>query len=154
MNRLLTTFPERKSPVFYYQFFHRGSFSFSDVFGNTQWEAVTGIIGKMFGRHNTNKLGVSHADDCLYLMRLLSIIVLSFSQFNMTLFFRHSTSLPLEYFDDERDYQMSRVMVDLWTNFATFKEPTPKTKGLLIPEKSMAGTNNHFTPCRREIHRP
>ena len=41
----------------------------------------------------------------------------------------YSTSLPLDYFTDERDYQMSRVMVDLWTNFAKYGNPTPTGKG-------------------------
>ena len=67
--RLLSTSENYQNNIYYYQFFHRGSFSFSDIFGNTQWNAVSGMVAKMFGRHESNQLGVCHADDCLYLLR-------------------------------------------------------------------------------------
>jgi len=34
--------------------------------------------------------------------------------------------LPIDVLCDERDHKMTDFMVDLWTNFATHQNPTPK----------------------------
>ncbi len=40
-----------------------------------------------------------------------------------------STSLPITMMPDPKDAEMRRLMVDLWTNFATYHDPTPHDSG-------------------------
>ena len=63
------------------------------------------IAGKLIGYHTTDKLGACHADDLFYLF---------------------SSELPLSVLSDSDDEDMSKVMVDLWANFAIHRHPTPK----------------------------
>ena len=41
-----------------------------------------------------------------------------------------STNMGFDWLHGGRDEEMSRLMVDLWTNFATYKNPTPKDSGI------------------------
>ncbi len=55
--------------MFYYHFDHLGSFSVGDLFKVPRASHALMLIQKMFGFHEsaTSKMGVSHADDILYL---------------------------------------------------------------------------------------
>lgn len=63
------------------------------------------LVGKLFGYHTTDKLGACHADDLFYLF---------------------SSELPVSILSESDDEEMSKVMVDLWANFAIHRDPTPK----------------------------
>lgn len=73
--------PERKNPNYFYNFGYRGTMSLTEIGGD---------------RRN---LGVSHADELLYLfpMQYRSLQNIRFSK---------------------TDEKISRIMVDLWTSFA------------------------------------
>ena len=52
-------------------------------------------------------------------------------------FFFNSSDLPLKFLSGDEDDRMIDAMVDLWTNFATFHDPTPslESKEYLVTEK-------------------
>lgn len=98
---------QRKSNVFYYRFDHLGSVSVADILESSTLELLKIMGGRILGNANiTLGLGVSHADDL-------------FSLFKPKL-------LPISVLGSEEDEAMSRFMVDLWANFATFHDPTPR----------------------------
>lgn len=97
------------NPVYFYLFDHAGSFSFGDLFSTPPAGTLAIILGKMLNYHTTKGMGVSHADDLLYLF---------------------SSELPFTLLPDEADQKMSDVFVDLWANFATFHNPTPSKETL------------------------
>ena len=72
---------------------------------------------KFVGIHETKSLGVSHADDILYLFDKI---------------------FPVTLLPDERDQEMIDFLVELWTNFATYHNPTPNDNSWPI-----YGTNGH-----------
>lgn len=61
----------------------------------------------MIGKNPSKRMGVCHADDLPYLF---------------------SSTLPMETMDDPQDLDISRKLVDMWTNFATHQHPTPRSK--------------------------
>ena len=98
---------ENNSPVYFYRFNHVGDFSLADVFGKSPSESIIMALKDLFGQFESEKLGVSHADDVSYLF---------------------SKSVPVFGLKSEVDLNMSDLMVDLWVNFATHLDPTPKKK--------------------------
>ena len=69
------------------------------------------IAGKIIGYHTTEKLGACHADDLFYLF---------------------SSELPVSILSEPDDEEMSKVMVDLWANFAIHSNPTPKKNDAFV----------------------
>jgi hypothetical protein len=59
--------------------------------------------------------------------------------------------MPFKWLPDPRDEVMSRVMVDLWTNFAIYHEPTPKDEAGNFIGKSLV---NLERPWRRSKKKP
>ena len=55
--------------LYYYHFDHQGSFSMGDIFASSKIELVLNILKKSVGICDTKKLGVTHADDLLYLFK-------------------------------------------------------------------------------------
>ena len=96
-----------KSDVFYYRFDHVGSLSAADILESSLLDTLKVIGGRLLGLDNvTRGLGVCHADDLFYLFK--------------------PHLMPFNFLGTEEDESMSRFMVDLWANFATFHDPTPK----------------------------
>ena len=60
------------------------------------------VVGKLVGYHTSDQLGACHADDLFYIF---------------------SSALPVSILSEPRDEEMSKVMVDLWANFATHRNP-------------------------------
>jgi hypothetical protein len=59
----------KKSKVYYYHFDHLGSFSMADLFLGGGLTTLWIFLKKFLGFHSTKGLGVSHADDILYLFQ-------------------------------------------------------------------------------------
>ena len=55
--------------TYYYHLDHQGSFSMGDIFASSKFELVLNVLKKFVGICDTKKLGVSHADDLLYLFK-------------------------------------------------------------------------------------
>ena len=94
----------QKSKTYYYHFEHVGSFSAGDIFSLGKSGFLWTLMKKFVGIHETKSLGVSHADDILYLFDKI---------------------FPVSLLPDDRDQEMIDFLVELWTNFATFHNPTP-----------------------------
>ena len=65
------------------------------------------MLKMIFGMHGTQSLGVCHSDELLYL-------------------FKFELPLRITMLLDEQDQNMVDFMVELWTNFAMYHDPTPK----------------------------
>ena len=101
--------------VFYYHFDHLGEYSLADIFTSTSMEKIALLLKKGLGFEvKSKKLGVSHADDMLYLF-----------------------SAGLKLIDDPNDLEMIDLMVDLWANFATYTHPTPQREDLTFVGESL-----------------
>ena len=107
----------KKSNTYYYHFEHVGSFSAGDIFSQGKLGFLWTLLKKFVGVHETKSLGVSHADDILYLFDKI---------------------FPVTLLPDERDQEMIDFLVELWTNFAIFHNPTPDDNSW-----PMYGTNGH-----------
>ena len=98
---------DKKNKIFYYRFDHLGSLSVADILESSTMDLLKIMGGRILGNANvTLGLGVSHADDLFYLFK--------------------PNLLPINVLGTEEDEAMSRFLVDLWANFATFHNPTPK----------------------------
>ena len=99
--------------VFYYRFDHVGEFSIGDLFSSTQFEILTTTAKRLLGLEVTSKgLGTAHADELFYLF----------------CYGLEAKGLLKWHNGNAVDEAMSRLMVDLWVNFATFTHPTPEDK--------------------------
>ena len=94
----------QKTKTYYYHFEHVGSFSAGDIFSLGKPGLIWSLMKKFVGIHETKALGVSHADDILFLFDKI---------------------FPVTLLPAERDQNMIDFLVELWTNFATFHNPTP-----------------------------
>ena len=59
----------KDTKTYYYHLDHLGSFSMGDIFSLSKIGLVTNVLKKFVGICETKKLGVSHADDLLYLFK-------------------------------------------------------------------------------------
>ncbi|XP_059092886.1 juvenile hormone esterase-like isoform X2 [Tigriopus californicus] len=96
-----------EAKVFYYVFAHQGQRSVEDFLESSLPGVMKLIFLNAIGINPSKKMGVCHADDLPYLF---------------------SSTLPMETLDDPQDVDISRKLVDLWTNFAIHRHPTPRSK--------------------------
>ena len=97
-----------KSKTFYYHYEHVSSFfSLTDILANGKVGFVLNLLKSFFVEVKLPKLGASHCDELFYLFSL--------------------ELLPIS-MKEERDVQMTNLMVKLWTNFATHHDPTLEDK--------------------------
>ena len=61
---------------------------------------------------------------------------ISYFSYNSFYFSNIRSNLPIEMLPDERDQNMIDFTVNLWTNFATFHDPTPSDKTWLPCEEN------------------
>ena len=117
----------QKTKTYFYHFDHLGSFSLSDVFGKGVFELLKTILGKMLGSTETIGIGTCHADDLLYVF---------------------SSGMPFKWLPDPKDEEMSRLFVDLITNFATHGNPTPQDKNGHFIGSSLSGLDKPWSPSK------
>ncbi len=118
----------RNEEVYYYRFDHQGSTSVSDFYGAPTLQLLKVLGGKVFGQHFSEGLGVSHADDLLYIFK--------------------QNMVPVSMLGSQADEDMSRVMVDLWANFATYRKPTPKYDDGAFVGEALARLEKPWRPAK------
>jgi len=103
----------RRSPTWIYRFDHLGGISLVDMImaGASAAATILVLLQSALGFFTPSKLGVCHGDDLFYLF---------------------SPKMPLGL--QGEDLRMSRLMVDLWANFAEFRDPTPDVDGQYVGE--------------------
>ena len=104
----------KKTTVYHYQYDYVGTFSYLDLAGKKVWQMIWTLIGKKLGLITARVPEPSHGDDLFVLW----------------------ANLLNGKADD--DQAMMDFMVDLWTNFATYHNPTPQDN--LWPAYGVEGT--------------
>lgn len=117
----------KDTKTYVYHFDHVGTMSLADIFGRGPLDMAVLILSRALGLHTTLGAGTAHADDLLYLFKQL---------------------LPIGP-DGEKDKAMSRLLVDLWANFATYHDPTPKDpKGVSFVGDALQHLEKPWSPSR------
>ena len=91
----------KKTKLYYYQYNYSGTFSYLDLAGKKVYQMIWTLLGKKLGLITDRVSEPSHGDDLFVLFTNL---------------LNGNTA---------EDHAMTDFMVDLWTNFATFHNPTP-----------------------------
>ena len=119
-----------KTKTYYYHFDHLGSISLADILIDKLF-----IFKKIIGYHTTLALGVCHGDELFYLFKYVvhffNTIVPNIKNgsklsHDHQLIWYRSTQLALLSEDNIRDQKMVDFMVEKWTNFAIYHNPTPQ----------------------------
>ena len=92
----------KKTKLYYYQYNYVGTFSYLDLAGKPVSEMIWTLLGKKLGLITDKVPEPSHGDDLFVLWTNIL-----------------NGNTP-------EDHAMTDFMVDLWTNFATFHNPTPE----------------------------
>eukprot|EP00095_Tigriopus_kingsejongensis_P005959 maker-scaffold2255_size18018-snap-gene-0.8 protein:Tk05959 transcript:maker-scaffold2255_size18018-snap-gene-0.8-mRNA-1 annotation:"juvenile hormone esterase" len=121
---------QSNSKVFYYYLQHHGQTSLQDVFESYIPDLVGRILFSILGVYSFKRRGVCHADDLIYLFKI---------------------GLPIDLVSDPDDLAMSRKMVDLWTNFATYRHPTPMTKDGSFIGPSLANLTSPWKSVAKQL---
>jgi len=117
---------ERKSSTWFYRFDHLGAYSLSDMFSGGPIGTPVGILQNALGLFTSKEMGTCHADDLIYLF---------------------SMKIPLSTLRGPADLDMSRLMVDLWANFAEYRNPTPRLGGQGFAGESLSGLTEPWRPA-------
>ena len=124
----------KKTKVYYYQFDYVGQIGILDLNGKSELEVLWTLITKKLGLNKKKAIKPTHADDLFFLFE------------NML---NGNT---------KEDKDMMDFIVELWTNFATYHNPTPKdnswpaygVKGTTYVRLNHAKINLEIDPERTE----